>query len=232
MDSRLFLVLAITCWLTPLTQAVTGQESQWTAPKPAAKKVVIDPPAKTKEETRGEARFGEYEIAWPSIKTHPRSFLKVSNQSVSWKQEFLDGDAPFFNAFEEKFEPGVYTFRVEYVTDEQRNAKQATKAAFGDRRALLRKRLELLEKGDRDGAKAALDRANQIRAEQAEQAKQSQLSPMQMVARSRNSNIIRTGTFEVDDDGKVKIYKGRAERNNDRSNNNSSSADEISDEEV
>ena len=211
MSFKSFCAISTAALLVQFATNATAQEkeSQWIGVKPVAKKVVIEPMAVPKKETRGEVKCTEYELVWPSIKTHKRSFVTVTGKNVRWTQEFVDGDAPVFNAIEEKFDAGNYIFRVEYVSNYVGKAKEERRAASAKRRELLKKRLELIDKGDREGAKEALVQANEIRAREAAK----QLPDMAQMLESGNyKSISRRGSFLVKTDGKVAIQPTKPER--------------------
>lgn len=197
--------------LLQLSHQAVAQEgtSQWVRPKPVARKVITTPKAAPEKETRGEVMSTEYELEWPSIKTHQRAFLTISGNNVRWTQEFVDGDAPMFTPIVEGIEEGTYIFRVEYISNDAGKAKKELKAAFAKRRDLLDKRLELMRQGDRDGAKAALDQANGIRSAQA-----AKPTPylQQILKGSNTDSISRTGIFVVKADGKVSIQAAKSGR--------------------
>ena len=211
MSFKSFCVISTVALLIQSTNSATAQEkeSQWIGVKPVAKKVVTAPKAALAKETRGEVKYTEYELVWPSIETHDRSFVTVVGKNVRWTQEFVDGDAPVFNAIEEKFDAGNYAYRVDYISNDAGKAKKDRKAAFAKRGELLKKRLELLDKGDREGAKAALDQANEIRSAQA--AKPT-VDLKQMFERKNSNSISRSGSFLVKKDGKVAIQPTKPER--------------------
>lgn len=168
---------------------------------------------KREKEERGEVEFTDFELAWPSIASHPRAFLAISGKGKNWSQLSTDGEEPSFSAIEEGFTAGVYTYRIKYSTGEAEEKKQSSRNAFAERRALLKKRIELFKAGDRHGAKAALDQANQIRKDEAEKASfaGSVKAFMSRVRRTDSDTIARTGRFTVRDDGKVEPLKTDAE---------------------
>ena len=214
MSFKVVCVVSSVAMLMQFANVVAAQEkeSQWIGLKPVAKKVVIEPKAVPKKETRGEVKFTEYELVWPSIETHDRSFVTVTGEKVRWTQEFVDGDAPVFNAIEEKIDAGNYTYRVEYISNEAGKAKKEREAASAKRRELLKKRLDLLNKGDREGSKAALEEANAIRISQP-----GAMDLNQFMNRGNSDNISRTGRFLVKQDGKVAVHASSSERENERS---------------
>lgn len=206
MSFKSFCVIPIAALLMQFAINATAQEkeSQWIGVKPVAKKVVIEPMV-PKRETRGEVKYTEYELVWPSIETHKRSLVTVTGKNVRWTQEFVDGDAPVFNAIEEKFDAGNYTFRVDYIANEAGQARQEREESRANRRELLKKRLELLEKGDRDGAKRAFEKANQIRSIQVEKSKSERARSSDR--KKDSGSITRTGKFVVNEDGEVEAFR-------------------------
>ena len=165
------------------------------------------------KEKRGEVEFTDFELAWPSIASHPRAFLAVNGKGKTWTQLSTDGEKPSFSAIEEGFTAGVYTYRIKYSTGEAEEKKQSSRNAFAERRALLKKRLELFEAGDRNGAKAALDQANQIRKDESEiySIAGTVKAFMSRVRRTDSDTIARTGRFTVHSDGKVEAFETDAE---------------------
>ena len=156
-----------------------------------------------KEKKPAEVELTEYELVWPTFETHPQAFLTISGSKKKWTHLFADGEEPAFSPIEEKFEEGTYSYRIEYSTGVHQKERQASKEAFANRRALLKKRLALLEKGDRDGAKAALDQANKIRSDQAN--KKAPFGVEQLMAKEKKPSdaIVRVGRFVVRPSGKV-----------------------------
>lgn len=192
-----------------LAQCQTTVLGQDRGGKPVAKKVVKEPTLKREKESRGEVEFSDFELTWPSIDTHERAMVTVTGNNVKWTQRFIDGDQPVFNPIEEGFEAGTYSFRVQYTGNEVGQAKQERKAAFKSRREFLKKRLELLRKGDRDGARAALEQANQIRSEQA---KKSTFDLSQRRDRKKSDFISQSGKFVILDGGKIEAWDEKKER--------------------
>ena len=207
MSQKFLLLFIIVALSASINSTSCGQNSSSNG-KPVAKKVVTTPSAKPEKETRGEVKYEDFELTWPSIDTHQRSMLTVSGKDVKWTQRFVDGDPPVFNPIEEGIEAGQYTFRVQYTGNEVGKAEEERKAAFKNRRDLLKKRLELLRKGDREGSKAALDQANKIRSEQ-------MAKPKPDVSELRNGKksdfISRTGKFVIVDGGKIQAYDEKKE---------------------
>ena len=138
--------------------------------------------------------------------------MAISGNGKNWNQLFTDGERPSFSAIEEGFTAGVYTYRIKYSTGETETDKQSSRNAFAERRALLKKRIELFEAGDRAGAKAALDQANQIRKDEAEKASfAGNVKAFMSRVRQDSDTIVHTGRFTVHNDGKVEAFKTDAE---------------------
>ena len=170
-----------------------------------ATRVVLEPHQKPEKETAGTVEYRGYELVWPLIETHERAILRVKGEDFDWSQEFIDGDQPFFSPIEEGVEAGRYRFRIVYVHNDAGKEKRELETAVADRRALLEKRLELLSKGDREGAKAALEQANQLRSERSEEATLRKLESRSNVG-NKPKHISRHGSFKVSDDGTVEAF--------------------------
>lgn len=129
--------------------------------------------------------------------------MTVLGGDTTWTQEFVDGDEPFFNPIEEGVAAGRYGFRIDYIHNDTGQQKMQRKKASEDRRALLKKRLELLQKGDREGAAAALKQANRIRSKQSEK---SRASLAESRKQRKSDFITHVGKFTVLDNGKVEPF--------------------------
>ena len=165
------------------------------------------------KEERGEVEFTNFALEWPSISSHPRAFLAINGKGKTWTQLSTDGEKPSFSAIEEGLTAGVYTYRIKYSTGEAEDKKQSSRNAFAERRSLLKKRLELFEAGDRAGAKAALNQANQIRKDESERSSFAGTVKafMSRVRQTDSDTIARTGRFTVHSDGKVEAFETDAE---------------------
>jgi hypothetical protein len=185
------------CFLQGLTET-NAQQTE-------AKKVLMEP--EKEPDNRGKARFTDYELVFPVIDSHQYASLMVAGKNVQWSQKFVDGAEPFFNALEEEFEPGVYVYQICYQPNELGESEIRYANAFKNRRELLKKRLELMEKGDREGAKSLLEEANAIRDGLVSYEKNDRPT----VNGTDEDFISKTGQFSVSDDGQIKEFSLKKE---------------------
>lgn len=155
--------------------------------------------AKAKE---GVPELTKYELKWATIDTHQSSRLEVFGKQYKHSTEFENGDAPYFNAFEEELEPGKYTYAITFVPNELGEYKTAMSDIRSQRTDLAKRRREAIEAGRRDLAKTIYQRSNELRKEAAD------LSSQHMTAGAKPAYefIKKQGQFVVDEDGSIKVY--------------------------
>ena len=164
--------------------------------------------AKLAKAKQAEPSLTQYELQWEPIETHQNSTLKVSGKDYKFSQEFTDGEAPFFNAFEEELEPGKYFYSINFIPNEIGEHKRALETLVSNRKELLKKRREATKSGKREQAKSYLKQANEMRQEAGE------LQGSRLVVGEEQpfKFIKKYGYITVDKNGVIKVFDIQKER--------------------
>lgn len=150
-------------------------------------------------EQPGVAQFGDFEMTWAQIETHQQSSLRILGKETDIRRSFSGSEGAFFTPIEEQLAPGRYTYQIEFTPNEASKIAEKIESSASSRRQLLAKRLELLEQGDRQGAKRLMKKANAVRSQLT--VEQKSQDDEQEVAW-----ITRQGVFIVKPDGSIKNF--------------------------
>ena len=142
------------------------------------------------------------ELVWPRFDSHLSSTLVVSNGKFRWRESFSNGEPPYFNTQEHELRPGVYRFKVVYVSNEMQEKKAVQDELVSKRKRLLGELDESVEAGDTEAVKRLYWQANEVR----HQLNQANLERFRDGVQHEKSLRFNNGKFFVDEFGSVKIF--------------------------
>ena len=145
------------------------------------------------------SNFSQYELSWKAIETHRTVDLKISGHGTIVVKKFENGEAPYFNAFEEGLAPGVYNYTVEFTPNNISEDHCVLQDLILERRNLLKLRREKMEAGDRKAVQQLIQQANAIREKALE------LNDELMIE-DASSYLTQSGKLIVNDNGEIKRF--------------------------
>ena len=156
------------------------------------------------KQDKAEAEMTDYELIWKAIKTHGTVVLQISGKiegkPFRLTKKFSEGEEPFLNAFEEELKPGVYNYQISFIPNELADDQNARLEYREQRTALIKKRKELLESGDRDAANQVQKEINELR----KKGNETILNPENV--QKKYDYINQNGALVVDENGAIKRF--------------------------
>lgn len=159
----------------------------------------LDDTRAVEKKSKHAPQLTEYELMWKTIETHGKVEFQIGGKKIKLKKRFDVGEEPYFNAFEQGLEPGVYTYKIKFIPNQLQKDRDSFRGAVNQRKELLKLRNKKLEQGDRDAAKELLQQANKLRNSAAQQM-------LNMQRHNDYDFITKTGRIIVDKDGAIKEF--------------------------